>query len=177
MHDFTFIHVEQHCQSCDQLNILCKSDCNILIWSLLATLLTIFVSSANFRILLTTPSSKSFMKIMNDKGPKIDPWGTPLITAVNLERIPLITTHCSLSANQFSIQFIIEPVIPCALNFCNNLRWGTLSNAFWKSRYITSTGSPASIWFTTFLFCWYHAYCIICMSLAILLGRIAILYP
>jgi len=27
------------CQSCDQLNILCKSDCNILIWSALATLL------------------------------------------------------------------------------------------------------------------------------------------
>jgi len=53
-----------------------------------------------------------------------------LITAVNLEHIPLITTLCSLSANQFSIQFITEPVIPCALNFCNNLRWATLSNAF-----------------------------------------------
>ena len=79
-------------------------------WSSLATLLTIFVSSANFRILFTTPSSKSLMKIMNNKGPKIDPWGTPLITAVNLEHIPLITTLCSLPVNQFSIQFIIEPV-------------------------------------------------------------------
>jgi len=49
---------------------------------------------------------------------------------------------CFLPYNQFSVHLSILPLIPCASSFKSNVRWGSLSNAFRKSSYITSTGYP-----------------------------------
>jgi len=46
---------------------------------------------------------------------------------------------CFLSDNQLPVHCNISPSIPCAFNFIINLLCGTLSNAFWKSKYMTST--------------------------------------
>jgi len=45
----------------------------------------ILVSSANFKILLDNPASKSLMKIRNKTGPSTDPCETPLHTYLQLE--------------------------------------------------------------------------------------------
>jgi hypothetical protein len=39
----------------------------------------------------------SFMKTMNKRGPRIDPWGTPAFMSRQLEVELLITTRCFLS--------------------------------------------------------------------------------
>jgi len=41
-------------------------------------------------------SNKSLMKIMNNKGPRIEPWGIPLSTSLQKEKKPLILTLCRL---------------------------------------------------------------------------------
>ena len=70
------------------------------------TLANNLVSSVNFRILLTTFSSISSMKMINT-GPNTDPWGTPLSTFSHPDTIPLMTTCCHLSDNQFPIHLTI----------------------------------------------------------------------
>jgi len=132
------------CESCDQLHKCLESVCNLSISFALDTTLKRFVSSVNFNTLEHTESSKSFIYIRNKSGPNTDPWGTPLITFVYLELLPIKTTLCSISLSQSSIQSYILLIIPNALTFIINLLCGILSKAFWKSRYITSIGYPRS---------------------------------
>ncbi|KAK4807064.1 hypothetical protein QYF61_018405 [Mycteria americana] len=40
----------------------------------------------------SAPSSRSLMKILNRTGPRTDPWGTLLVTGLQLDFVPLITT-------------------------------------------------------------------------------------
>jgi len=47
------------------------------------------------------------MNIMNNKGPKTDPCGTPLITEVEHKTWPLSTTCCFLLLKKFSIHLKI----------------------------------------------------------------------
>jgi hypothetical protein len=42
-------------------------------------------------------SDMSFMKTMNKRGPRIDPWGTPAFMSRQLEVELLIMTRCFLS--------------------------------------------------------------------------------
>ena len=78
------------------------------------------------------------MKIRNKTGPKTDPCGTPLVTSLHPELWPFIHTFCFLPFNQSFIQSQTFPSIPCASILLNNLWCGTLSNAFAKSKYMTS---------------------------------------
>src|SRR5215469_4483953 len=70
----------------------------------LSTRLPIFVSSANFEILLIMSVSKSLIYTINSMGPRIDPWGTLLVTFDQFQDSPFMTTRCCLSFNQFLIQ-------------------------------------------------------------------------
>src|SRR5215469_8939501 len=63
---------------------------------LLSTRLTIFVSSANFEILLIMSVSKLLIYTIKRIGPRTDPWGTPLFTSDQFEDSPFITTRCCL---------------------------------------------------------------------------------
>src|SRR6218665_1731766 len=103
-----------------------------------------FVSSANVDIFERIPVSISLMKIIKRSGPKTDPYGTPLITSIHSENAPLIPTLCLLSFSQFSIHLSRFPPNPHASIFLPSIMWETLSNAFAKSRYITSTALPSS---------------------------------
>ena len=92
------------------------------------------VSSANSKMLLVTPSSRSLMYIKNKIGPSTDPCGTPLKTGFQFETSPSTTTLCLLSVSHCCIQFIILIPIPWDFNLSISLWCGTLSNAFWKSK-------------------------------------------
>jgi len=62
--------------------------------------LNIFVSSTNFKTLLLIPSSKSYTNIKS-RGPNTEPCGTPLLTVIQLDPLPLIYTLRLLLCNQF----------------------------------------------------------------------------
>lgn len=50
------------------------------------------VSPANLLRVQPVPSSRSLMKMLNRIGPSIDPWGTPLVTGLQLGFVQLIPT-------------------------------------------------------------------------------------
>ena len=62
-----------------------------------------FVSSANFRTVLSRFSSISLMYIRNRVGPKIEPCGTPLVTLFHPKYELLILTRCFLSISQVQL--------------------------------------------------------------------------
>ena len=93
---------------------------------------------------------KRSMKIKKNSGPSILPCGTTDRTAIQPEAVPLRTTCCQHSFSQALIQLYSFPRIPWALTFFSSLSTGTLSNAFAKSRYTTSTGMPLSTDAVTF---------------------------
>ena len=90
-----------------------------------------FTLSASFNCLLVTPSSKSFIKIINNITVTC---GTPLRTYIHDDLWPFRTTLCCLSFNHGAIHILTLPVIPNASSFHSKRWWGTLSKAFWKSR-------------------------------------------
>ena len=51
------------------------------------------VSSANLLRVHSNPSSRSLMKKLNKIGPSTDPWGSPLLTGLQLDSAPLMTTQ------------------------------------------------------------------------------------
>ena len=44
-----------------------------------------------------TAFGKSFIKIMNNRGPKMEPWGTPYDICLMEDSLPLTEQHCVLS--------------------------------------------------------------------------------
>ncbi|KAK1208189.1 ZFR protein, partial [Pygoscelis papua] len=66
-----------------------------------------FVSSANLLRVHSAPSSRSLRKILNMTGPSIDPWGTLLVTSLQLGFILLITTLWALLFSQLSVHLTI----------------------------------------------------------------------
>src|SRR5215470_17168286 len=78
----------------------------------LSTRPPIFVSSANFEILLIMFVSKSLIYTIKRMGPRTDPWGTPLVTSDQFEDSQFMTTRCCLSFNQFLIQAKRFPLTP-----------------------------------------------------------------
>uniref|UniRef100_A0A8C5QMC9 Phosphorylase b kinase regulatory subunit n=1 Tax=Leptobrachium leishanense TaxID=445787 RepID=A0A8C5QMC9_9ANUR len=65
---------------------------------------------------------RSFMNIVNSRGPSIEPWGTPHVTG--REELPEIDTYCDR----------VRSPIPEFLRFSNKMSWSTVSNALAKSR-------------------------------------------
>lgn len=51
-----------------------------------------FVSPTNLQRVNSTPSSRSLMKMFNQTGASIDPWGPPLVTGLQIDFAPLTTT-------------------------------------------------------------------------------------
>ncbi len=93
---------------------LFKSVWILLTFSSVSALFPSFVLSANLRSLLTMSQCKSFMYIINRRGPKNDLWVTPLITLTDLDALPFMTTLCFLPVSQFLIQSTMAPRIPKA---------------------------------------------------------------
>ena len=122
------------CHVSDHLTNLSISSCSCCLSPFPLIFLKSLVSSANFNILLVTPSSRSLMYIKNKIGPSTDHCGTPLKTGFQFETSPSTTTLCLLSVSHCSIQFIILIPIPWDFNLSISLWCGTLSNAFWKSK-------------------------------------------
>ena len=50
------------------------------------------------------PSSRSLIKMLNKTRPKMEPWGTPLVTGCQLDLTPFTTTLCTQSFSHFFIQ-------------------------------------------------------------------------
>ena len=78
------------------------------------------------------------MYIRNKSGPRILPCGTPEMTGRADEKQPLILTCCLLPVKYSFNQLHVFPVMPVFHSFNNNSLCGTVSNAFLKSRYMTS---------------------------------------
>jgi len=66
--------------------------------------INILVSSANFKMQLFIPMSKSLTKMKNKIGPSTDPWGTPLSTSSQSDSIPLTQTRWTLFFSHCVIQ-------------------------------------------------------------------------
>jgi len=103
------------------------------------TLLKIIVLSANLKIQFLMPYSRSFIYMKNNIGHNTEPCGTPLRTAIQLEKLSRITTCCFLSCNHCIIQFRRRPLMSRLSRFTASLLCETLLKAIAKSKKTTST--------------------------------------
>ena len=114
-----------------------------------------------------TSDGKSFTYNMNNKGPRTEPWGTPLDTSVHSDDIPFMSTRCWRSVKKSLINFKRFPDIPSFSIFISSCLCGTQSKAFLKSRKTASTGVSESINFdqssNTFSNCSIHP--LLCSSI------------
>ena len=119
-----------------QLPIFSKSSLRSL-GEVLISLITenIEVSSANNLHSLLRPSDKSLIYIKDNKGPGIDPWETPALTAVqNADHSKLLFVF-----------YCVEGLLKCLWYLrLYHLSCHTLSKAFEISRNIPGTSSPLS---------------------------------
>ena len=58
---------------------------------------------------------------MKRRGPSTEPCGTPLVTSLQDEELPFITTLCFLPVNQSTIQSATSSIIPRLLTFAISL--------------------------------------------------------
>ena len=85
-------------------------------------------------MLLIQRSRKSFINIMNRRGPQIDPRGTPLVTGGISDNFELQrTASCLCSRYDFSNARRFAPT-PNLRNLCNNNEYVILSKALKKLR-------------------------------------------
>ena len=74
----------------------------------------------------------SFMKIKNNKGPRIEPWGTPQEIFRLLEILPLASVHCFLRL-RYEVSYSRFPfVIPSSSHFLSSIAWLTRVECFTK---------------------------------------------
>ena len=106
------------------------------------------VSSANLLTvdLSVSPISRSFMYIRKHSGPRTDPCIRELVTGLQLDLAPWVTHFRLRLLSQAVIYCNMLPSIPWALIFffITSFLCGTVSKAFARSRYTTSTGLPLS---------------------------------
>ena len=82
------------------------------------------------------------MNITNRKGPRTEPCRTPDRTSSQSEKLLFITVLCLPSRSHDSVQLRMFSEMPRDLILLKRHSCGTLSNAFAKSRYTLSSGSP-----------------------------------
>ena len=138
----TILHVlmlKPSSQSWLHLQSLSISSCNSF-WSASNAILPYSLQSSanNLHTLPMTPD-RSFIYSINKIGPRIDPCGIPDNKSVHFERLPLITTLCSLCFKKSLSYNNNDPFIQYPSSFLTNRLWGTLPNAFLKSKYTVST--------------------------------------
>ena len=81
-----------------------------------------------------TTVGRSFIKYIKSVGPRTEPWGTPLVTFVEVEDLSFIETCWVLPVKKSLTQSETFPPTPYPCNFVKSLSWGTESKAFLKSR-------------------------------------------
>ena len=77
---------------------------------------------------------KSLIKMQNRSGPRIDPWGTPLVTDISWEYVPFTSTHCRRSCKQDRKKAILAMLKLYVDSFFSKISWWTRSKALRKSR-------------------------------------------
>ena len=97
------------CQTVDHSPMAGRSLCRALTDSGFAALIPSLVSSANLDTLLERPRSRSLI-YMTKRGPRTNPWGTPLLKAVQSEGTPLTMTLSLLPAQ--------DSILEDVLNWC-----------------------------------------------------------
>ena len=102
------------------------------------------VSWANFLRVDSIPSSRSLTRMLNMIGPSYHLWTTLLVTGLQLDTMPPITTLWALPVSQFSTYLTFHSSILYFLSFMASMLWETVLNALLKSRYTTFTALPAS---------------------------------
>ena len=90
-------------------------------------------SSANNLIVPDMPLLMSFIYVKNMSGPSTVPWGTPESTGTSCDALPSTTIRCVRHVRCVLSHSCASPRTPLASNFLRRWRWGTLSNAFWRS--------------------------------------------
>ena len=88
------------------------------------------VSSAYIIVLQFTAPGKQFTKMMNNNGPNIEPWGTPILMGLGSDRSALILTTWVLLLKYDLNHDSSFPLIPYLHNLSINISWLTVSNAF-----------------------------------------------
>ena len=84
-------------------------------------------------------SGKSFIKIKNSIGPKMDPCGTPCVTDFKSESVSLIYTNCLRSDRYELNQSFETPRKPYLQSFDKRSLWSMQSNALLKSKKMDKT--------------------------------------
>ena len=143
--NFTPISVERHFplprQFVQRVNICLEAEPISIIVHL-----WVKISSAYKLTPHVTISGKSFMYIRNNVGPSTEPCGTPEVTDRSGDSVPRTATLWLLWARKLWIQFTMFGFMPSIRRiFCMSKLWGTLSNAFRKSRTTPCTAEPFSI--------------------------------
>ena len=95
-------------------------------------------SSANNLIVPDMSLLMSFIYVKNMSGPSTVPWGTPSVgtpesTGTSCDALPSTTTRCVWHDRYVLSHSCASHRTPLASNFFRRWRWGTLSNAFWRS--------------------------------------------
>ena len=129
---FPRLKLRSHCF--DQSDSRSKSACKAL-WFSLELREHITLTSSAYLSMVACIKHLSISSIYKTKrrGPKTEPWGTPLRTGDQAEEAPWTTTLCWRSHKNLSIQASREPWIPKEFNLWSSRRWGTVSNALEKS--------------------------------------------
>ena len=124
----------------DQSSSNCISHCRAIASSFDVTVWKILASSANKNPSDLMLSRRSLMYITKSRGPNTVPWGIQLMTSAGTDFSPLTTTTWLLL-----LRYSVNPlsnVTLYAFSLPINRMWGTVSNAFIKSRYTVSTTFP-----------------------------------
>jgi hypothetical protein len=114
-------------------------DCSSIQSCMLCILENNFKSSAYKRESTVKISLMSFINNNKSKGPRFDPCGMPELTVKRNELNPIHSTYSTLSDIYDLIRYKREGLKPKVLNLLRRILWLSLSKAFEKSVYITST--------------------------------------
>ena len=94
-------------------------------------------SSANTRVGDIRVELISLIYTRNNRGPRMDPCGTPEETVDQAEEWPSTRTLCWRFVRKALIRLSTLPRTPTLSSFMHSFLCGTVSNAFEKSRTIT----------------------------------------
>ncbi|KAF1498675.1 hypothetical protein FQV18_0005633, partial [Eudyptula minor novaehollandiae] len=84
-----------------------------------------FVSSANLLSTHSAPSSRPLMKMLNRTGASIEPWAMQLVTGLQLDFVPPISTPWAWSFSRFSIHLPVCSFSPYFISFSEDLAGDT----------------------------------------------------
>ena len=73
---------------------------------------------------------RSLMKMLNRIGPSIKPWGTPQVTGLQWDFVPLITTLWTRLFSHFSVHLTVCSISPYFISLSMRIFWKTVLN-YW----------------------------------------------